>query len=76
MPEGYAFPGTSWSGEQACRAACDADDECVAYEMNCGANCGRINQVQCTSEAGRVTGEVGNQRRCILLKECTQEVPS
>ena len=79
LPPGYNFPGTTWRGEQACRAACEQDPTCIAYEMNCGANCGRINQVQCDSESNRgnvVTGDTSQERQCILLKECTQEVPS
>ena len=72
LPAGYVFPGTTWGGEQACRAACNADASCMAYEMNCGTECGRVNQVQCDSEAGRGpgdnSGDVTQERQCILLK--------
>ena len=33
LPEGYIRPGTSWTGEQACAAACDDDPECIACKM-------------------------------------------
>ena len=61
----YLRPGTNWGGEQACKAACDADPTCNIYMLGCGTTCGHPNQPSCLDE--------GQNFDCVLLTECTEE---